>query len=141
MADLTVTAAQVIDDPTFVEKGTAGEAIDAGELVYKDATASGAFKLADCDDSAATAAAYGIAVNTAEASGQPLSVQKTGGEITLGAGAAMTVGEIYLASDTAGKLAPEADISTQGDYVSIIGVAKSASVLTMGILNSGSQIP
>ena len=94
MADLSITAAQVLPDPSGdVYNGIAGATITAGQSVYLDATTT-TVKLADADASAAAAAAIGIALHAAT-SGQPIRVQRSGTP-TLGAGAAPAVGTVYL---------------------------------------------
>jgi hypothetical protein len=137
MADLVITPSAVIAGsgvPT--ERGIAGAAIAAGQVVYLDSTTSGKWQLADSD--AATAAArgqgsnVGIALNSAAAN-QPIVVQ-TSGQITLGA--VLTAGTAYYLSDTPGALCPVADISG-GDYFTLLGLASSTSVLNLDIQYSG----
>lgn len=137
MADLTITASEVqpgTTDATF-EYGTAGATITAGQVLYIDTSDSNKLKLADCDSAtAAVRTVAGIALHAA-LSGQPIKYQ-TGGSITLGASAAMTVAHVYLASDTAGGIMPSADLEA-GDYTSVLGVATAAGVLLLRICNSG----
>jgi hypothetical protein len=68
----------------------------------------------------------------AAASGQPIRYQTSG---TITVGGTMTAGKIYVASATAGGIAPSADLTTNW-RTSIIGVATSTTVLTLGINNS-----
>jgi len=138
MADPSITPSAVVPPTTNVVPGIAGEAILAGQSVYSDSTDSNKIKLADCNASAATATAVGLAANSAPAAGQPVSYL-TDGDMTMNA--VLVQGEIYLVSATAGGISPEADIVTTDDYVSIIGVAKSTTVLSIKINNSGNQIP
>lgn len=120
MADLSITATQVLPDADGTrEYGTAAEAITAGQYVYRDATTL-TWKLFDANDSTRnTSTAPGVALNGASA-GQQIGVQ-TSGTMTLGAGAAPAVGTIYVASATAGGIAPAADLTT-GHVVVVIGV-------------------
>lgn len=132
MTDISITAANVAaGSDAKIEKGTAGATITAGQVVYKD-SADNKFKLVDSDS--ATAAArnpYGIALNGAS-NGQPLSVQ-TEGDITIGG--TLTAGTAYYASSgTAGGIAPLADIAS-GDDPILLGLAKSASVLKLQIVD------
>lgn len=132
MADLSITAANVVSGaaPRIDRKRTAGAAITAGQWVYRDGEQ---YKLAD--DNSATAAARvpdGVALNGA-AAGQPLAVQ-TGGEITMGA--VLAPGVAYYLSDTPGGMCPVADLAT-GEYPCVVGIAKSASVLRIGINPAG----
>jgi hypothetical protein len=128
MADLAITAANVISGAgaRIDRKRTAAVAITAGQWVYRDGDQ---YKLADCNS--ATAAARvpdGIALNGA-AAGQPLAVQ-TGGDITIGA--TLTPGTTYYLSGTAGGTRPGTD-NTTGDYPCVVGIARSASLLRIGI--------
>ncbi len=132
MADITVTAASVIagGDAT-IENGRAGATITAGQVVYKEAS-SGKFKLTDTNSATAEVKnAYGIALNGAS-DGQPLAVQKSG-SITIGA--TVTAGTAYYASETPGGIQSAADVGTEA--VAFLGIATSASVIKMGIINSG----
>lgn len=135
MTDLAITATQVLpgtaDSATF-KNGTAGAAVTAGQPVYKDST-TGKYHPADANASAITSVVEGIALHAAAAD-QPLKIQ-TGDDITLGAAASMTVGGVYVLSATAGGIAPVADLAT-GHRVSILGVAKTAAVLSLRIHNS-----
>lgn len=133
MTDLSITAASVLKGTgAQLGYGTAGAAITAGDTLYIDTADSNKLKLADCDGASALRTCVGIALCDA-ASGQPVTYQKAG-EITLGA--ILTAGTIYVLSDTAGGIMPAADLEA-GDYVTILGVAKSTSVLSMNIFNSG----
>jgi hypothetical protein len=134
MADLTITAASVVAGSTAVkENGTAGASVTAGQVVYKDASDAGKFKLADNDSAtAAVRAPYGIALHAA-ASGQPLSVLKSG-PITIGA--TVVAGDVYCLSSTAGGICPSADIAS-GDYNSILGIATSTTVIDVQIHSAG----
>lgn len=139
MVALSITASQVQPGSGVATKeGTAGATITAGQCLYLD-SATDTLKLADANGTAAVATCVGIALNGAS-SGQPVEYQSVG-SITLGAGASMTVGEIYLVSTTAGSIMPEADISTQNDYVTVLGVATAAATLKLSINVSGAQIP
>ena len=132
MVDVTVTAAEVLPGTdTQYTHGVAGEAITGGQTVYLDSTTS-TYKLADADDSAATATVVGIAMNTAAANGR-LTIATSG---SLDPGFTVTVGQIYVQSGTAGGIAPVADLATS-DRVSILGVGASATSLTLSIKNTG----
>lgn len=127
MADLAITAANVVPGANAQkEVGVAGEAVTAGQLVYLDATSKKWMK-ADAD-SATVAARRALAIAlTGSALNQPVVVQR-GGDITLGA--VLTPGVAYYLSGTAGGICPVADIGT-GEYVCLVGLAKSASVLAI----------
>lgn len=132
MADLTITAANVVASANAVrESGTAGATITAGQLVYLDTTDM-RYKLADNNGAAALRVPNGVALNGA-ANNQPLVIQKAG-DITIGA--TMTAGVAYYLSDTPGGICPVADLAS-GEYPCIIGIAKSASLMEVGIHPSG----
>lgn len=136
MADLSITATEVLYISGQKVTYNAGETITAGQVVYKS---SNTLKLADADSTLALATVVGIALNGG-ATGQPIACQ-TSGTITIGATAAMTQGEIYLLSATAGGIAPEGDIATEDDYVVVLGVANDSDQIVLNIHNSGVQIP
>lgn len=136
MADITVTPANVAQSTgAVIENGVAGAAIDAGQVVYKSAT-TGLFGLAQCDD-AANDDVYGIALNKAQASGQPLAVQRSG-DITIGG--TVAIGTLYCLSATAGGISPSSEIVAT-NYVTLIGIGVSATVLRMNLLTTGVQVP
>lgn len=130
MADLTITAANVVASSTAkVEHGTAGATITAGKVVYLDTAATGKWKLADADEDTAIergSAKVGVALNGAS-DGQPVTVALEG-DITIGA--TMTAGSAYYLSATPGGICPVADLAT-GDYYTLLGSAKSTSVLAL----------
>lgn len=137
MTALSITAANVIAGTgATVENGLAGATITAGQLVYQDPDTK-KYGLADCNSATvAVRTVRGIALNGA-ADGQPLRILKAG-DITIGA--TMTVGAAYYLGGTAGTIIPAADLAT-ADFVSLIGIAKTATVLTVNIQNSTAQVP
>lgn len=133
MTDLSITAASVVPgaDADIVH-GTAGETIAAGKAVYKSSTTK-KWMLADSNSGTAEArTALGVSVNGA-ALNQPVSVQRSG-DITIGA--TLTAGLAYYLSDTPGGICPVADVGS-GEYVCLIGMAKSTSVLDIAIQAPG----
>jgi len=133
MADIAITAANVLaKGGASVVNSVAGAAITAGQLVYYDSAAA-SWKLADNDSATAAARSPGgIALNGA-AAGQPLAVLKSGPIII---GGTLTAGVAYYLSATPGGLCPVADLGT-GKYPTIIGIAKSTTVLDVKIHESG----
>lgn len=129
MANLTITAASVVAGVNAsVEAGAAGEAVTAGQPVYKS-SATKKWMLADSNSATAEARhATGVALNSASLN-QPLDVQK-GGDITIGA--TLVPGTAYYLSDTPGAICPLADIGS-GEYVCLLGLARSATVLTLDV--------
>lgn len=135
MSDVVITAGSVVQVSGTTKTGTAGETITAGQALYLKSSDNRLWK-ADADDTAATAACVGIALNGG-AAGQPIVYQATG-DITIGG--TVVQGTIYLVSDTAGGIRPVADVDAE-DYVSILGIAVSASVLRLMLQNTGIQTP
>jgi len=134
MADLSITAAEVLWVSGPKETKNAKVAITAGEVVFDSA---GEYDLADNDVDEATANARGIALNNA-AAGQPLSIINTSGVVTLGASALVVEGAVYVLSSTAGGIAPAADLGSS-DYTTVLGVGNGANGLDMAINASGEQ--
>lgn len=133
MADLSITAANVVVGTGAQTKhGTAGASITAGQPVYLD-SADSKFKLADCDSATAAARSpVGIALHAAAAN-QPLTIC-TGGSLTIGA--TLVAGDVYYLSGNAGGICPAADLAA-GDYTTALGIATSTSVLKVDIVESG----
>lgn len=132
MADLVITAANVTQSGANVEGGTAGVAVTAGQVVYRDATTR-KYLLADNNGTPAAARVpRGIALNNA-AINQPLSIALAG-PVTIGA--TLTAGTSYWLSDTAGGICPFADVGS-GENSVLVGVATSTGVLKIAFVNSG----
>lgn len=132
MADLSITAANVVaENGAKSRPGIAGATITAGQQVYLDAT-DNKWKLADADGAAALRSPGGTALHGASAN-QPLQVH-THGPITIGA--TLTAGTTYYLSPTPGGICPLADLAS-GDYVVIVGIALSTSVLDVKYHESG----
>ena len=133
MTDISITAANVLAGTNSTHKsGTSGATITAGQVVYLE-DSSNTWKLADNNSAtAAVRTAQGIALNGASA-GQPLFVL-TGGDITIGG--TLTAGVAYYLSDTPGGICPVADVGS-GEYSCLLGMATSASVLSVAIKYSG----
>ncbi|MFN3387443.1 MAG: hypothetical protein ACK40O_00815 [Allosphingosinicella sp.] len=131
--DLAITPADVVAEPgASIEHGTAGAAVQAGQVVYRD-PADLKYKLADNNSATvAVRSPRAIALNNA-ANGQPLAVCR-GGNVALGA--VLAAGVAYYLSDTPGGICPVADLAA-GEYPSIIGIAESASVLRVKIHEAG----
>lgn len=129
MADLTITAASVLAGANATKKeALAGETLVAGKTAYQAAASK---KIFMADSNSATAEVrrpIGIILNGASLN-QPVSVQ-TSGDITLGA--VLTAGVAYYQSDTPGGICPVADVGS-GEYVCLLGLAKSTTVLALDI--------
>lgn len=132
MTDLSITPANTVTVNGTTEQGLAGETITAGMAVYLDASSG---KYLKSDSNSATVAARGVrgvALNGASLN-QPLAVQRTG-DVTLGA--TLVANTSYYLSDTPGGICPLADVGT-GEYLTLMGVAISTTVLRLGILSTG----
>ena len=144
MADtpITVTAASVFKSTGAVtETGISGATITAGQCVYKKAS-DGKFYLTDVDATAVGSNAeidnlYGMSLCNSSA-GQPITVQKAG-KITHG-GAAVAIGDILTCSATAGGWCVSTGL-VETDYVTIVGVATTATVMYLMPYATGSQHP
>ncbi len=131
MADLVITPANVLEGTQARKQTrTAGAVITQGDSVYVDT--SGQMQAALKGVDAASAAAVGIALNSAE-SGQPVTFQ-SGGELDVGS--TLVVGETYVVGAAAGGIAPVADVIST-EFATILGIATAAGVLKMGVLQSG----
>lgn len=136
MADLSIVAADVVQAATGVTAVSkiAGAAVAAGEPCYLDVADSNKAKPADANASLPTATVAGIALNSAAAN-QPVQLM-TEGELTVSA--VLTVGKWYVLSANAGKICPVADLAS-GHYSTLIGYAKTTSILVLKLTNSGVQ--
>lgn len=133
MADLVITAASVVAGTNAsTVQGTLGESVTAGQAVYQDSSTRKWMKADSNGASAEIRTPKGLALNGG-ALNQPVLVQKSG-DLTLGA--ALTAGVAYYLSDTPGGIGPVADLAV-GEYPTILGLAKSATVLAVDIQASG----
>ena len=132
MADLSITAANIIAQ-TGAKTPTknAAEAISQGESVYENS--AGQWALADADATLTIGTVIGIAIQTVTAASQPLQVITEG---DLAMGAILAVNEVYVVSETAGGIELHSAHSS-GDFLGLLGVAKTTSTLTMHTFTSG----
>jgi len=131
MADLSVVAANVKPGSDVVtRRGVAGEAITAGDSLFT--ATDGELELCEKDQAAVDAACVGVALNDAAAL-QPVEYGVTG---TIDMGAILAIGQTYIVGAGPGGLAPEADAAS-GDFTTVVGIAISANILKLGILQSG----
>lgn len=135
MADLALVDTATVPGGTE-QKIVAGEALVAGTPIYKKAADKKAYK-ADANATVDTANCIGVTTNNA-AAGQTVSYLPNGNDITVSA--VMTVGVVYAVSAAAGKICPVADL-VSGCWVTILGVAKTTSLLPLRINATGVQIP
>jgi hypothetical protein len=135
MADISITATAVVpvSGYGFVDM-VAGEAVARGKPVYTKA-ADGLAYLASCETTSALATVTGIALNDGAAN-QPVRIMTSG---NVAYGSVFTVGMIYVLS-ASGAIAPHSDLASS-DYVSVLGVATTATNLRLAIINSGVEVP
>jgi hypothetical protein len=104
----------------------AGEALTAGQLVYRKSS-DGKWYKADCNSATAEVRVASAVALTGSAAGQPVVVQRSG-SVTIGA--TLTAGTVYYLSGTPGGIRPAAD-NTTGDYPQVVGIATSTTVLSL----------
>lgn len=132
MADISLTAANIVPSTRAVRvPGTAGATIAAGQLVYKDASDSNKWKLADGNSAtAAVRAVEGIAVNSASA-GQPITIVTSDPDLAVGTHG-VTIGEPLFLSNTPGGIMPYADLAS-GNYTAHVAQAKTSTTISFAV--------
>jgi hypothetical protein len=131
MADLSITAGSVVPSSSATKvNGKAGEAINAGQTVFLDTTASNTYKLADGNDSTKMPVA-GIAGNTA-GTGQALQVITADPALTIGSHG-LGNGIPLFQSATAGGICPFADLST-GNKTTCVAVTATNTTVWFGLV-------
>ncbi len=139
--DLGINSAAVVTVSGGTIKGTAGEAIDAGEFCYKK-TSDGKFYLANCGDVEVAADAesdnvVGMALCSSDPS-QPIKIQTSGSVTT---DSVFTVGTVLYLSDVDGEVTDVyADLSAD-DWITTLGVPSSGTVLALDINRTAIEIP
>ncbi len=142
MANIVITAANCVKVAGNTEIGTAGEAITAGTTCFMKSS-DGKFWLADSDPTAVTGqtginVVRGIALNSAAAN-QPLTLQ-TDGTITIGG--TVTVGKAqYLGPTGDGGITETVADLASNDWVTVVGVATTAAIITLNFKQYACQIP
>lgn len=140
MAALAITVAQVLPGVgCVIEDITAGEALTQGQPAYKKSTDSDRAYKSDSDAAGEAHGCYGLVLSGMPVAGAVGRIARAG-RVTLGAAAAMTVGIVYCCGPNAGEIVPYADLANPS-YVTILGVAESASSLVLGINATGIQKP
>ncbi len=134
MADYTITAADV-QYSGAVASIIAGEALDAGQIIYQDATDHLAYK-AQCDGVAGEENVLGMTVNSAVA-GQPVSYVGAA-EIEVGTVFA-SAGKLLILSGVAGKMCDAGDIAG-GDYLVVLGWSTATDSFQLDVKRTGFQL-
>jgi hypothetical protein len=134
MAAVTITAANVVpqDDASY-GYGEAGEALDSGDWVAFD-TDGLLYKAEQAD--ADRKDVVGIAVSTADATGQRVTYAKRGS--TVAVGSVLTQGTPYFLG-TDGVMEEVSDLGA-GDYVVYCAVATSATQLVVKAITSDATV-
>ena len=131
MADINFTENSVKPTSTTVKaRAKFGATITQGMALYLDTT-DGEYKIAHCETSATTANASALAL-TSGADGQPGWVA-TGGDVTVDN---LSLAAPVLILSASGGVCPSADLATN-DYITIIGAAKSTTVLSLSFKPTG----
>jgi hypothetical protein len=133
MADVSITAGNVLAGTGSTTRGTAGATLTAGQPVYLDASVA-RYKAANAL-TASSAVVAGITLNGGS-NGQPMEIIQSG---ILTAGGTLAVGKTYILSSNSGGICPVDDESTN-HYISVLGVATSSSLLKMNPIISGVKL-
>lgn len=141
MTALSITAANVayVSGPRDADQ-VAGEAFIAGASVYL--SASGTWLKAQCDGTATEAGALGngIALATADAANDRLSIARPGSVLTIAA-SGLTVGLVYYMGATAGAVNPVADIASTNKVTPVFLTVSATQVQLLGYnYNSGAVL-
>jgi hypothetical protein len=131
MADISITAANVVNVSASTESGTSGTSVAAGTVVYKDPVTK-KYLLADSDGLPAARIPAGLALNGAFIN-QPVFIAKSGPIVV---GGTLVPGTAYYLSNTPGGICPFADVGT-GENSVLLGIATSTTVLDIDIQVSG----
>lgn len=137
MADITLTAASIsIDNDSRIRHGFSSGAIGTGQLVSKGA--DDIYTLVDTDLLTTApldlnGGLYGIALNTTDATGQPLAVAPSGSTVTFGS--VLTLNKAYYGSTVAGAISDTAPASTK--FGVLVGVAISTTELAVRFQATG----
>lgn len=131
MADLTITAADIhiVEPVAYMRTRTAGAAVDAGAPVYADS--NGKVQEAQADGTAAERKVIGIAVTSAAAANDTVSLAGPGDLVDLGdALSSVAYGETLYLSNTAGLIADAAGSVTVNlgtvEQVEVLGSTSAA---------------
>ena len=136
MASVTITASAVQEGGgnIILQSQVMGEALNAGAVVRKNAT-TGQWVKARANDltNSGNRGQLAIALGTASGAGQKTDLLIEG-DLTC---AGLTAGALYcLAADTAGLIAPHADLATT-NIIAFIGAAVSTTILRVKPVNTG----
>jgi hypothetical protein len=132
MANRSITAASVLPSAAAtIQRLTAGAAITAGQVLYKDPTTGNAFLASASAGTIQTP--IGIAVNNA-AIGQPVNFVAL--DPAFQPGYATSVGETTYLSETAGAICSLSDLTT-GDQPVILLLGTGSATASLSIIPAG----
>jgi hypothetical protein len=116
-----------------------GETVTQGQPIYRSSTDSKYYR---SDANIAAGAASGIALTRGSTDGFGLMALPgvASGQSMINLGATLAVGQVYCVGATAGTIVPYSDLVT-GDFVTILGVAKTTALLDHFIFISNTQKP
>jgi hypothetical protein len=142
MADISYTAANVVatNPQTGQAPGVSGAAITAGQSIYADPADNYRLKPAQSNSANPTHVPnlVGVALNSAPGANQPV-VYAPEGDVTYGGG--LTQGQVYAVSAAAaGGIAPYSDLAAT-NFVGVLGVAISSTVLRLNPIPTSTQKP
>lgn len=135
MADISITPANIVQGGRSIrDAGIAGEPIEPGDVVYRDAATGRWFKASHVAEAIEARTPDALALNGA-ATDQPLAAILEG---ELLVGPVLTSGGTYYLSDTPGKICLAIDLDLD-EFVSIVGMARSGVMLEVKFLSA--QLP
>jgi hypothetical protein len=132
VATYTFTPSSVISAGAITQAAIAGENVNAGDLVYQDATDSNKAKKS-VNSSVAQSKTVGLCLNSATA-GQPV-LYAAGVEVTVQPGTFASIGRLLVLSSTGGKCMDAADL-VAGSYLTVIGWSTATDKLRLSIMAS-----
>ena len=138
MADISITSADVkpATEAVRTKQVTLGETLVAGETVYLKASDNRYWKTDS--DAADTAAMRGVVLLGGSAGAIGTIIE--GGPTAFGT--VLTAGVVYVLSSNAGKICAISDGNhASGDYITIVGVASTTSVMNVRPYVSGVAKP
>jgi len=139
MTVLTQVPANVRPDTTkALEAGKVGEAVVAGNVIYRNTVTNRWWKYDADGTDAATQLELAIAMNSAPGAEQPIQFQRLDGSL-INVGSAVEVGRSYWAAGTGGGI--QDSYPDTGDNAVFIGVGKTTALIETQIRNFGVVAP
>ncbi len=139
MSDIVIASANVKQtDTTLAEWGASGEALLAGQMLYKSASNGKLYKASAATQ--ASAKVVGMALDSAPGADQPVRYAWYG---RVNVGVVLTQATLYVLSINAGFMAPSADLDASSGtwWGTLVGISASTSELSLSIRASEAQNP